>query len=239
MKDQSAAEPFNRAQRIIQEAILSAYPNPERHGCPGEAVLRRLAAYDSPLTDDPAWDHVTHCSPCYAEFLVLSNNKKSANRRARLQRRTVLAAAALILIGFWLFFRFKPEQFPQQARRKTPVILASATPRPAYLEFEPPLSRRASPAPENSPGEPLRLPLANLDLTLALPPGGSPGPYQLEIREQPAGSPLVSANGLATVDQQRVLLKTRINLTALKKGSYSLAVRLANSEWTVVPVDLN
>jgi len=240
MKDQSAAEPFARAQRIIQEAILSAYPNPERHGCPGDTALKRLASYNSPLTDDPAWEHVTHCSPCYAEFLVLSNDKKAANRRARLQRRMVLAAAALILIGFGLFFRFKADQDSlREARRKTPVILASVTPRSAYLELEPLLSRRASPAPENSPDRPLRLPLADLDLTLGLPPGSSTGPYQLEIRQQPASSPLVSAKGLATLEQQRVLLEMRINLTALKKGSYFIAVRLANSEWTVLPIDLD
>ena len=61
-------EKYERLQRAVQEAILRDYPNPEKIGCPGSAVIREVA-FREELTKDAAWEHITHCSPCYAEFL--------------------------------------------------------------------------------------------------------------------------------------------------------------------------
>ena len=73
MKDQTPEERWTRLQRRIQEGILKAYPNPERRGCPGGEVIRdlaiRSAGFDDSVEDDPRWQHVTHCSPCYGEYL--------------------------------------------------------------------------------------------------------------------------------------------------------------------------
>jgi hypothetical protein len=69
---ESPEQKWDRVQKKIQQAILTSYPNPKREGCPGSAGLtdlaRRAAALDT-LEGDPSWDHVTHCSPCYKEFL--------------------------------------------------------------------------------------------------------------------------------------------------------------------------
>src|ERR1035438_10890703 len=64
---------FDRLKSQLQNSILSDYPNPERKGCPGEAVLKELAArpLDDSLEGNPHWHHVTHCSECYREFLGL------------------------------------------------------------------------------------------------------------------------------------------------------------------------
>jgi hypothetical protein len=63
---------WNRVQKKLQQAILTSYPNPNREGCPGEEVLEdlaRRAAEQGTLEGDEHWEHVTHCSPCYREFL--------------------------------------------------------------------------------------------------------------------------------------------------------------------------
>ena len=77
--NESLEEKYCRLQSEIQRAILRNYPNVERRGCPGDAVLRNLATNpDSIKAEDEAnvdgaWHHITHCSPCYLIFLELRN----------------------------------------------------------------------------------------------------------------------------------------------------------------------
>lgn len=59
---------YERLRLAVQEAILRDYPNPERKGCPDSARVREVAWRDE-LIKDAVWQHITHCSPCYAEFL--------------------------------------------------------------------------------------------------------------------------------------------------------------------------
>lgn len=42
--NESLEEKYCRLQSEIQRAILRNYPNRERRGCPGDAVLRNLGA---------------------------------------------------------------------------------------------------------------------------------------------------------------------------------------------------
>ena len=99
--DESADQIFEELQDIVQQAILREFPNPERNGCPGPASLRELANRPRP-TRDAVWEHVTHCSPCYQEFLDLRNQVKielARQRRAVLRRRVVVAAIVVVLAG--------------------------------------------------------------------------------------------------------------------------------------------
>ena len=66
-------EKSRRIQRVLQEAVLSNYPNPERIGCPGRAALEQLARMPDRIEalETADWEHVTHCSPCYAEYLQI------------------------------------------------------------------------------------------------------------------------------------------------------------------------
>jgi hypothetical protein len=73
MKRQTPEEKWNRIQSQIQEGITKGHPNPERKGCPGQEAIAALATqsakFDDSIEDDPQWHHVTHCSPCYSEYL--------------------------------------------------------------------------------------------------------------------------------------------------------------------------
>ena len=55
-------------KHLIQKAILRDYPNPERKDCLDSSILKAIAQQRLPH-DDPHWQHVSHCSPCYREFI--------------------------------------------------------------------------------------------------------------------------------------------------------------------------
>jgi hypothetical protein len=78
MREDTQSEKWDRLQGKIQDGILNGYPNPGRHGCPGnEAMIglaMRSARLDNSIEDDPQWKHVTHCSPCYGQYLELFQN---------------------------------------------------------------------------------------------------------------------------------------------------------------------
>lgn len=74
-------EKYERLQKAVQEEILNSYPNPDRVGCP-ENVMIREVAFREELTKDPVWEHITHCSPCYAEFLKFKEQWRGARRES-------------------------------------------------------------------------------------------------------------------------------------------------------------
>ena len=62
-----------RDERRIVDALgrglIKEFPNPERVGCPGSEVLRRIASREMPLSEAEKWlDHLGSCSPCYSDF---------------------------------------------------------------------------------------------------------------------------------------------------------------------------
>lgn len=73
-------EKAKRQQRLIQQAVLRNYPNPERKGCPGTPVIRDLAVRSARLeiVENDDWEHIIHCSPCYAEYLAITNEVRGA-----------------------------------------------------------------------------------------------------------------------------------------------------------------
>jgi hypothetical protein len=69
---ESPEQKWDRVQKKIQQAILTSYPNPNREGCPGTIAvfdLAKRAKELGTLEGDECWEHVTHCSPCYREYL--------------------------------------------------------------------------------------------------------------------------------------------------------------------------
>src|SRR5258706_9171972 len=78
---------------VLGRGLLKDFPNPERIGCPGADVLKKIASHDMPLSEAQKWlDHLGSCSPCYGDF----SQFREAQERSR--RRTLLAIAAGILL---------------------------------------------------------------------------------------------------------------------------------------------
>ncbi|MDR3712319.1 MAG: hypothetical protein P4L51_05850, partial [Puia sp.] len=109
----------DRDERRILDALgrglLKEFPNPDRTGCPGSAVLKRIASHEMTLAEAEKWlDHVTSCSPCYREFSEL----QASYRHRRMQTILAIAASILIVVGVagWaLFFRQKGPPIVQTA----------------------------------------------------------------------------------------------------------------------------
>src|SRR5579862_4635071 len=86
----------------IEELLLTAYPNPERKGCPDRQVLESLANQQRDERDSN-WYHIWHCSPCFADFKALRDARLERERARARRRKRVLwvgAAAALAMTVF-------------------------------------------------------------------------------------------------------------------------------------------
>jgi hypothetical protein len=72
-KDAMANEPSENAlpefvpEDDIDTFFADANPNPTRMACVPHDVLLALAGRERPI-EDPTYEHLTQCSPCYREF---------------------------------------------------------------------------------------------------------------------------------------------------------------------------
>jgi hypothetical protein len=225
--EESPAERFDRVKRQIQDSILRDYPNPERRGCPGEAVLRRFAATpldESISEDDPNWQHVTHCAECYREFLGFTNayRERAKARRARLTWTLAFAVVALIavLVG-WQQGLFGPKR-PQNAEL-------------AYVRQTVDIpSMQRSTTPEESP--PLVLQRKPLELTVNLPVGSKAGRYDLELKK--GDNILLSTSSDAEIRNGNTSFTARVDLSKFDPGNYRMFVRQLPFDWNWYPVVL-
>ena len=192
----------NRADRVdslgfivrdeIDELFGQASPNPERKGCPPREALAALARRARP-SDDPAYEHLGQCSPCYREFRAFQ--EQSATEALRTSRRTSwrwIAAAAILLLlatGLWLYVR-TPDSAnePVQAGREQPT----APDLRATLDLRP-FAVARSPQETGGP-PPLALPRGRVAATILLAVGAEPGSYTVEIRDS-TSRVLASASG--------------------------------------------
>src|SRR2546428_13540477 len=71
----------------MARVVMTQFPNPERKGCPGAAVLRAIASKRICMRD-PAIEHVGTCSPCFREL--------TAMRRAIFTRKVLWLVGAVV-----------------------------------------------------------------------------------------------------------------------------------------------
>ncbi len=87
------------AENEIDLVLGNANPNPERTGCPSRDVLVALARRER-MADDPAYEHLIKCSPCYREVRAIQ--QAAGERRVPAARSRVLwmaAAAAVVILA--------------------------------------------------------------------------------------------------------------------------------------------
>ena len=74
MKAETGEQKYNRLSKVLQAIMLRSYPNPERIDCPDldavEEVARQVTDdISDKMKENAHYEHIMHCSPCYAEFL--------------------------------------------------------------------------------------------------------------------------------------------------------------------------
>jgi hypothetical protein len=203
---------------ILRQGLATEFPNPERIGCPGNALLKGIAQGKVSLTEAEPWlDHLGSCSPCFQEF-------KEFRRQSAIQRRRVLvwaatAAVLLFAVGGWLWVRARHSAYPIDT---------------AVLDLRERSVARGQSQPEASQ-EPLDIPRTARHLILDLPIGSKEGPYDVGLLTD-TGEQLLRATGMAGLHEHITVLQVDVDLSSIGPGAYSLGVRQPNLEWTQYPI---
>jgi hypothetical protein len=228
--DESPKAKYERLQRRLQQEILTKYPNPERKGCPGDPALRSLVA--RPLTEsvdsDPVWQHVTHCSECYREFLEF----QSAVSRQRLIRREAIRwGIAVAVLAMALVVVYMRRDFIFGSKRPQNAELAY-NPRTINIES---MSRAAT----RGTGEqqPYFLSRDREALTIQLPVGSRAGEYEFQLRT-PSDQVILTKSATAKIDHGVTSFLVKIDLTSLQPGQYKMEARQVPFDWQYYPVVL-
>ncbi len=210
-----AAEPLD--DDPIEEILLTAFPNPGRVGCPPPETLEALGQRRIGR-DDPAWDHVWHCSPCFKDFkeirdrrlAAIARDEENARRKHRTSVLTAATLAAACLIGILFFSTSRIRSL--RGTTSVQVDLSKA-------------STFRSPAEDD--GKVLAtLPTKLDELHITLPRFSLKGRYVFAIlksRSESAAIALGSASTTGT-DVQATLVVT-LDLSTAKPGRYFLATR--------------
>lgn len=216
----------------IDELFGRASPNVERIGCPSRTVLSELARRARPM-DDPAYEHLGQCSPCYREFRALQEQAASSeNITLRSSAPRWIAAAvivALVATGLWFYLKSRtPSGESVQAGRDLPAPTTSR----ATLDLRPFAISRSPQDPSGA--APLVLPRGKFVATILLAVGAEPGAYEVEIRDL-ASHRLTAAGGNAQLVNFVATLEMTIDLQAASPGPSQLAVRHAGDDWRSFP----
>ena len=201
----------------LGRGLLKDFPNPERSGCPGSEVLKRIASRTMPLDEAGKWlDHLGSCSPCYTDF---SEFKRVRELR---QKRTLLAIAASILvaasIGGWFLFQKHDEALVAQ----TAVVDLRDRSLPRGTQ-------------QNPDQPPLVVSRAARHWNIYLPLGSSEGLYDIRIVTE-SGGLLMETTGEAKLESGIASLPVDVNLSLGSSARCNLEIRRNAGEWNTFPL---
>jgi hypothetical protein len=224
MAEETPKEKYERLQHAIQSEILTAYPNPTRKDCPGDAVVKQVAERKE-LAADEAWEHITHCSPCYAKFLAYKEAFREHDRRRKKWFRYQMVAAACLVI----------------AAGVTPFIwnrLDQGRVYNAEFDLRHRLSFRGGSDSDQQPTQlnpPLTLRRGHVHLKIDLPETWQPGQYDIAFLDQAGRRPVFTTTGVATMQSGSSVLNVDARLD-VNSGDYTISLRRQGSGWRGYPV---
>ena len=223
----------------LDEVLGRANPNPERIGCPPRETLVALAQRALPM-EDPAYQHLLKCSPCYREVRALQASAiaptpvSSGRPAAWLAIAAALILVVLVGVLFWQRAGRAPAAgAPAGARNDSPA------PVPPTVSTSPPVRTQLdlrkfsvfrSAEGQTPPSEVVTLPAGVVDLTLLLPVGSEPGAYEVQLLDSGLKS-VASGRGTGEVRDYVTTVHVTLDLHAAPKGAHQLAVRRENDQW--------
>jgi hypothetical protein len=205
-----AADPIGE-DNPIEAILLTAFPNPQRIGCPGSEQIQRMAEQEV-LHDDPSWSHLWNCSPCFKDFKVLRDARVARVDREfdrRRTRRHVMTGAVAVVLSSALAY-FGAVEFRSRPRQVVPVTIDLTNAGPT----------RGSTVPV------ARLPKKLDEIHLLLPSGSSPGPYAIAILESATNNTAVAltSSNAAQSGTELVVVAT-VDLANVPAGQYFIGIR--------------
>jgi hypothetical protein len=225
---------------LLNDFLLTAFPNPERKGCPDEGTLQALAEGRLPL-NEAAGTHLGSCSECYAEYRHYRLDWKEANERNQAELSQLkpvasspvlvatkahkspgkvvayaLAASVLVICGAAIAYRHEHTPSPT-------LTVASVAPVNATVDLFNAVTLRGvgdAPAPLQS----VFLPAAIVNLSITLPRFSQSGDYEVVVSSDKAGRQLIAkSRGMALDSSGKVALSVTLDLRSAKAGEYFLA----------------
>ena len=191
-------------------------------------AARRASTY----TRDADWEHVTHCSPCYREFLEFRADRlEREQHRKQLQRRAAIAAAILLIGGVLTYWAFQDHR--KTVVTRTPSATGHKTQISAALSLEGESETRGDSGKTSTPTREIqRLPRSAVDLSISLPLGSEPGSYEIQLfKNRSDAMPLATFSGIAQIDNGLTVLRISPDFSPFQPGTYSLAIRRDNASW--------
>jgi hypothetical protein len=215
--EQEFSQEEKRVLDLLARGLSREFPNPQRVGCPGPAILKRIALHKLPLSEAELWlDHLSSCSPCFREF---SEIREQASRRKRTQMWLVAAAVVLLAVTGWMWVRSR-----------------ASGPAAAVVILD--LRGRAAVRGENSTESsqpPLEVSRNTRNLNLELPIGSNEGAYDVALLSQ-SGTELFRTSAPAKLEDHVVVLRADVDLAGVSPGSYFLGLRQPGLEWMRFPI---
>jgi hypothetical protein len=210
---------IKRARKMLQQAALKEFPNPERIGCPPAEALEAMAWRKRPATEADL-HHITHCSPCFGTFLAIRNSVA----KKRLVRATIaLASAAVLILGIYLAARFRTGY-------EAKAVIAQWN-----LEHASPQRSAESQVPLT-----VEAPRERGIVIIQLPLGSDDGQYDVEIRKDTIdAAPIKRFHGVAAIQNGHTKLPVQMDFSGLRPGKYYIAFRHADASWHFVPLVLH
>lgn len=207
----------------IDKLRRTAYPNPERIGCPDSAVFEALR-HRKIAFDDPVWSHIEHCSPCYCQFADIREELFKEEQKCDF-RKAVIGGSILIVL-----FALGVGYYAWQRNRTNHGQLTTAANRgeAAVLNFEDGSELRGGQG-DSSNRANLRaqhLPRNQLSLTVYLPLGSPAGEYDLEIALS-TGEAVWQAKGRASIKDGLTSIPVKGDLRNVPIGEYKFRFRRA------------
>ena len=203
----------------LGRGLLKEFPNPDRAGCPGSDVLKRIAYHEMRLPEAEKWlDHVTSCSPCYGDF----SQFQAVHQRRRTQRLLAIAASILIAIGIagWVLLQ-----------RHNETLMAQT----AVLDLR---NRSLPRGTEANPVEPpLTVSRAAAHWNIFLPFGSNDGPYDIRLLAG-SGELLVSTKADAKLTDGVAVIQISVDLSSRSPGQCVLRLTRNGAQESSYVVEL-
>jgi hypothetical protein len=218
----------------------TAYPNPNREGCPNVSTLRALVYRDRrlSLTDLPL-SHVVSCSPCFQEYLRL-------RRTLVFVRGLQVTAASLVVLG--VLFAAVSAFHDRAGRRGEPPIsqkhagkstqsAAQQPPPMAPLAIGVNLASFSPTRGEDArdPGNAIHLPPKLLRVKFLLPVGMESGEYALRL-EDSTGAVRTDTRAFGRSSDGITSLEVDFDLGGASRHRFTLMIRPPGLSWRKFPV---
>jgi hypothetical protein len=217
-------EEFNGEEKrildLLNKGLSRDFPNPQRIGCPGSAILKKIALHKLPLVEaDPWLEHFSSCSPCFQEFSEI--RKQAAGQRRQTQMWLAAAAMVLLAVAGWMWVRSRP------TGQTAAVVVLDLRGRST--------ARGENPSETSQP--PLEVPRSAKSLNLELPIGSDEGAYDVALLNL-SGAELFRMSATARLEDHIVVLRANVDFADVSPGSYFLGVRQPGLGWTRFPIRL-